>query len=294
MFNSPHTLHDLINPLAALESSNRPLFPQWSHHVYPQFLPGSHPNHQQAPQVVIQQQHHQHYYQMAAQQQQLHHMSNANNNNYISPNAVANNSPVLHNNHIMNNNHQHLHQSYSLGSGGQMLSNEIQSAAAFYQQQHQFMPHHQRVVGADGNVLINSSAVPVNHSTNGLAQHMKTRNNRLMKNNGLNNNFYRSSGIFLLCSHLCVCVHLIFSAFAFYLINFIVFCHSISLASLSTPHFSPFIPRLLPYIARSSLSTVALTISVKAVLREGRKNKSARLFLLKRTFCWFFRSAFLP
>ncbi|XP_035904488.1 neurobeachin isoform X4 [Anopheles stephensi] len=28
------------------ESSNRPLFPQWSHHVYPQFLPGSHPNHQ--------------------------------------------------------------------------------------------------------------------------------------------------------------------------------------------------------------------------------------------------------
>ncbi|XP_055524879.1 neurobeachin isoform X3 [Wyeomyia smithii] len=28
------------------DSSNRPLFPQWSHHVYPQFLPGSHPNHQ--------------------------------------------------------------------------------------------------------------------------------------------------------------------------------------------------------------------------------------------------------
>ncbi|XP_058126890.1 neurobeachin [Anopheles coustani] len=26
------------------ESTNRPLFPQWSHHVYPQFLPGSHPN----------------------------------------------------------------------------------------------------------------------------------------------------------------------------------------------------------------------------------------------------------
>ncbi|XP_058444135.1 neurobeachin isoform X3 [Malaya genurostris] len=30
------------------DSSNRPLFPQWSHHVYPQFLPGSHPNHQTA------------------------------------------------------------------------------------------------------------------------------------------------------------------------------------------------------------------------------------------------------
>ncbi|XP_018329920.1 neurobeachin isoform X3 [Agrilus planipennis] len=26
------------------EGSTRPLFPQWSHHVYPQFLPGSHPN----------------------------------------------------------------------------------------------------------------------------------------------------------------------------------------------------------------------------------------------------------
>ncbi|XP_058063473.1 neurobeachin [Anopheles bellator] len=31
---------------ATQESSNRPLFPQWSHHVYPQFLPGSHPSHQ--------------------------------------------------------------------------------------------------------------------------------------------------------------------------------------------------------------------------------------------------------
>lgn len=90
-----------------------------------------------------------------------------------------------------------------------MLNNEIQNAAAFYQQQHQFMPHHQqRVVGGDGNVLINSNAMPsslVNHPTNGLAQHMKSRNNRLMKNNGLNNNFYRSSGIFY-CIAICVCV----------------------------------------------------------------------------------------
>lgn len=27
-----------------LEGGARPLFPQWSHHVYPQFLPGSHPD----------------------------------------------------------------------------------------------------------------------------------------------------------------------------------------------------------------------------------------------------------
>lgn len=30
--------------LCGTEGSARPLFPQWSHHVYPQFLPGSHPN----------------------------------------------------------------------------------------------------------------------------------------------------------------------------------------------------------------------------------------------------------
>ncbi|XP_069686520.1 neurobeachin isoform X3 [Periplaneta americana] len=31
------------------EGGARPLFPQWSHHVYPQFLPGSHPNAQHQP-----------------------------------------------------------------------------------------------------------------------------------------------------------------------------------------------------------------------------------------------------
>ncbi|XP_055302315.1 neurobeachin isoform X16 [Sitodiplosis mosellana] len=33
------------------ETSARPLFPQWSHHVYPQFLPGSHPNYQNATNI---------------------------------------------------------------------------------------------------------------------------------------------------------------------------------------------------------------------------------------------------
>ncbi|CAO1410709.1 unnamed protein product [Diamesa hyperborea] len=64
------------------ESSNRPLFPQWSHHVYPQFLPGSHPNHQTSQ--TMQQQHHQHYHQQIQQQQQQQHMTN---NNYINSNA---------------------------------------------------------------------------------------------------------------------------------------------------------------------------------------------------------------
>jgi hypothetical protein len=191
------------------------LFPQWSHHVYPQFLPGTHPNHQQTqPQVLIQQQHHQHYHQIQQQQQQQshHHLSNANNN-YINANAsmmnvnnTANISPILHNNHIINsnnnnnnnnNNHQHLHQTNM--SYGQMLSNDIQGATFYQQQQqqqqqqHQFMQHSR---ASDGNVLINNT-IPslVGHNTNGLA-HIKARN-RLMKNNGLNNNFYRSSGILI-------------------------------------------------------------------------------------------------
>jgi len=32
-----------------IEGGARPLFPQWSHHVYPQFLPGSHPDAAPAP-----------------------------------------------------------------------------------------------------------------------------------------------------------------------------------------------------------------------------------------------------
>lgn len=201
-----------MKPPLALESSNRPLFPQWSHHVYPQFLPGSHPNHQQNPQVVIQQQHHQHYHQqmiMAQQQQHHQHITNANNN-YINVSA-SNTSPILqHNNHIMNNNHQHLHQqsnmNYGIISGGvgsQILNNDIQNATTFYQ--HQFMQQHQRTGSSDGNALISNTMSASLASNNGLAQHMKTRSNRLMKNNGLNNNFYRSSGIFY-CTAICVCV----------------------------------------------------------------------------------------
>nr|XP_017035230.1 neurobeachin isoform X6 [Drosophila kikkawai] len=57
-------------------ASARPLFPQWSHHVYPQFLPESHQNHVAAapgnmPQQQQQQQ--QHYYQQQQQQQQVAH-----------------------------------------------------------------------------------------------------------------------------------------------------------------------------------------------------------------------------
>lgn len=99
-------------------------------------------------------------------------------------NGTDNISPILHNNHIINNNHQHLHQNF-----GQNLSNEIQNTT-YYQQQHPFM----RAGG--GEMMINNTMMTssgAGSGANGLS-HNKTRN-RLMKNNGLNNNFYRSSGI---------------------------------------------------------------------------------------------------
>jgi hypothetical protein len=163
-------------------------------------------------------------------------MSNANNtnNNYINASASTN-SPILHNNHIINNNHQHLHQSsnmnYGIISGGasQMLNNEIQSATAFYQQQHPFTQHQRG--GVEGNTLI-SGTVPsslISHSGNGLAQHMKSRGNRLMKNNGLNNNFYRSSGILVVIVFIVidgvqqfVCVRVCVYLFFFNLFRFCV------------------------------------------------------------------------
>lgn len=126
--------------------------------------------------------------------QQQHHLSNANNN-YINSNAgmmnansTANISPILHNNHIINNNHQHLHQT-NVNFGGQMLSGDVQNGT--YYQQHPFMQHQR----TGDSMIINNTMMTSSSAagSNGLS-HIKNRN-RLMKNNGLNNNFYRSSGI---------------------------------------------------------------------------------------------------
>lgn len=57
--------------LLRAEGSARPLFPQWSHHVYPQFLPGSHPNASQ----------HQHNYSRHRHTYTKHHY-NLNNNHH--------------------------------------------------------------------------------------------------------------------------------------------------------------------------------------------------------------------
>lgn len=81
---------------------------------------------------------------------------------------------------------------FGSSNGGQMLSNDLQNTTTYYQQHHQFMQQQQQQ--RDASVMINNSmSLGHNHPTNGIAQHMKNRS-RLMKNNGLNNNFYRSSG----------------------------------------------------------------------------------------------------
>lgn len=89
---------------------------------------------------------------------------------------------------------------FANNNGGQMLTGDLQNATAYYQQQHQFMQQQQR----DGSVMINNSmSLGQGHPTNGIAQHMKNRS-RLMKNNGLNNNFYRSSGTKIYLMSICL------------------------------------------------------------------------------------------
>ncbi|XP_032665465.1 neurobeachin isoform X5 [Odontomachus brunneus] len=83
----------------------RPLFPQWSHHVYPQFLPGSHPNANANANANanhhINQHHHQHPLPAAR------HSSRQPPSNYYLPNHHNN-----HYNHHPNNHSYHRHHHY--------------------------------------------------------------------------------------------------------------------------------------------------------------------------------------
>lgn len=86
----------------------RPLFPQWSHHVYPQFLPGSHPNANANVNANhhISQHHHQHPLPAAR------HTNRQPPSSYYLPNHY-NNHPTNYNYHrhhhfhLNNNNHHH-------------------------------------------------------------------------------------------------------------------------------------------------------------------------------------------
>ncbi|XP_046801790.1 neurobeachin isoform X2 [Lucilia cuprina] len=92
------------------ESSGRPLFPQWSHHVYPQFLPGTHHNHitesnmQQQPTM----QHQPHHQQQLYYQQ---HMPSPPHHPQLQQQQTSN---LQHNHHHVTHQHQlqQHHQQY--------------------------------------------------------------------------------------------------------------------------------------------------------------------------------------
>ncbi|XP_046432422.1 neurobeachin isoform X1 [Neodiprion fabricii] len=80
----------------------RPLFPQWSHHVYPQFLPGSHPNANANHHTS--QHHHQHPLPPAAR-----HTSRQPPSSYYLPNNHNNHSSNHHSNNYNFHHHHHYH-----------------------------------------------------------------------------------------------------------------------------------------------------------------------------------------
>ncbi|CAB0041903.1 unnamed protein product, partial [Trichogramma brassicae] len=90
----------------------RPLFPQWSHHVYPQFLPGSHPNANAHANHHVSQHHHEHPpLPQASEQALLRRRRQANNSSaaagYYIPNHYSN-----HHNYHSNNYNYHRHHHY--------------------------------------------------------------------------------------------------------------------------------------------------------------------------------------
>lgn len=150
-----------------IESSARPLFPQWSHHVYPQFLPGSHPNYQNRN---IHNAHHYEY----SEKQHCH----SNNLNMTTP-PTPNTTPTtinLSQNVIINSSNvqqsHHLHNHYHLQNNSHHL-------------QHQ--PNQQRNHTHLNNV--NATTATPNYA------HIRNRNtSALHKNNVLNNNYpYRNN-----------------------------------------------------------------------------------------------------
>ncbi|XP_050446897.1 neurobeachin isoform X3 [Cataglyphis hispanica] len=96
----------------------RPLFPQWSHHVYPQFLPGSHPNANANVNANhhINQHHHQHPLPAARhsnrQPPSNYYLPNHHNNHYSHHPNNHNYHRHHHYHHHNNNNHHHTLQKH--------------------------------------------------------------------------------------------------------------------------------------------------------------------------------------
>lgn len=144
-----------------VEASARPLFPQWSHHVYPQFLPGSHPNHQN-PNAV----HHNH-----SNNKNMPHITTPSPPT-MAPNAT-NMPQTVHNSTSQQSYHLHQHYHHQL---------HFQNSQ-HQQQQSQIISNQQR-----NNIHLNNSTATTT------ANYIHTRNRNgsgaLHKNNALNNNNY--------------------------------------------------------------------------------------------------------
>lgn len=155
-----------------IETSARPLFPQWSHHVYPQFLPGSHPNYQNAANI-----HH-------------NHSNNSNMPRISTPStptttSTTNLSQTIFNSSKAQPNH-HLHNHYH------------------YPLHHQNNSHHQQPQP------IHRNHSHVNGATSSHIRNIRNRinNNASHKTIALNNNNYQfrtDSGIFL-CIRTQICL----------------------------------------------------------------------------------------
>ncbi|XP_055840739.1 neurobeachin isoform X12 [Episyrphus balteatus] len=217
----------------AAEPTSRPLFPQWSHHVYPQFLPGS--NQQQSGQQHLQQQQQQ-------QQQppsinsnnppnQLQHQQHNHQHYYQQQQQVAPGCPVgvgapsVAGHHT----HQHYHPAAygvgqidpssppSGGGGSSSLSSSSQPASSSslssvasqpQHQQHQHHTHHhsmkqqqqQQPPSSQQHFMMNGSSTkmaPINNSNN--SGHHILHNNHSSTNKYSNdiqntNNYYLRGG----------------------------------------------------------------------------------------------------
>lgn len=198
-----------------IETSARPLFPQWSHHVYPQFLPGSHPNYQNAtnmhhnhsnnpnltritnspttptattptststtPTNLSQTVHTNSNTTKSAQSAITHHSHNNNSNS---------NNHCHYPLHLANNNHHHHHHNHHYHHHQHQQQQQSQHPS-----QHR---NHLHSVHANGGATV---AAATNASATAVATQMRTRNhNNAHKRITINNNDYRfrtDSGIVL-------------------------------------------------------------------------------------------------
>ncbi|XP_033217020.1 neurobeachin-like [Belonocnema kinseyi] len=119
----------------------RPLFPQWSHHVHPQFLPGSHPNANTNTNHHISQHHHEHPLPAAR------HPNNRQPSNYCLSNHHNN-----HHNHYSNNYNYHRHHYHHHNSNNHRhaLQNHIEQPRNLY--------HNNSGVGVQGSGRVSHSA----------------------------------------------------------------------------------------------------------------------------------------